>query len=97
MDSVKANAMILLTAADKWRAALGIEREFPQAHGTFGFDRQPAMKCEIQQDWALWYSTQYAVQHMSKIERKKGLWKEIMIITSPKTLKHTIICTYTRI
>jgi len=52
MDSVKVNAIILLTAADKKRTALGIEREFPQVHGTSGFDRQPATKCEIQQDWA---------------------------------------------
>jgi hypothetical protein len=50
-DRVKANAIILLTAADKQRAGLGIEREFPQVHGTSGFDRQPVTECEIQQDW----------------------------------------------
>jgi hypothetical protein len=39
--SVEVHAIILLTAADKQRAALGVEREFPQVHGTSGFYRQP--------------------------------------------------------
>jgi len=34
---------------------------------------------------------------MCKIERKKGLGKEIMMITSLKTLEHTVMCTYTHI
>lgn len=34
---------------------------------------------------------------MCKIEKKKGLGKEIMTIPSLKTLEHTVICTHTHI
>lgn len=94
MDSVKVNAIIVLTAANKQRAALGIEREFPQVHGTSGFDRQSAMECEIQQDWAQQHSTQNPVKYKRKIKRGKGLGKEIMMITSLETFEHTAMCTY---
>ena len=34
---------------------------------------------------------------MCKMQREKGLGKEIMMITSLKTLEHTVMCTYIHI
>jgi hypothetical protein len=41
VENVGINANLVLTAANKKGAALGIKRELPQVHGTTGFYRQP--------------------------------------------------------
>jgi hypothetical protein len=44
---LKDRAAMLLTAANKERTALGIEREFSQMHGATGFYRQPVKELAL--------------------------------------------------